>query len=78
MEAEAYLKQVRDQAAAITDDVTEDLDFRYNQYFQHLGRLEAVYMTGLIDTKRYFDLTGEWNKHWPGFIRKEADNGEKA
>ncbi len=65
MKAEEFLSEFRKNALEVVDNRSENLDFRFSRYFQHVGRLEALHMTNQISTDRYMVLMKEWKGHWP-------------
>lgn len=65
MEAKAFLEKFREDALEVVDNKDLDIDFRTHVYFQHIGRIEAVYMTNQITTKELNSLMTEWKQHWP-------------
>lgn len=70
MNAEEYLKEFRQHAIEVVDDEAENIDFRCHMYYQHIGRIEAVFVTNQITWKRYSELMDEWKTHWPFNTRR--------
>lgn len=66
MNTEEYIKHSYENEVKVIDDQSENIDWRYNVYFRHVGRLEALVMTDRISMDRYRELMTEWKKHWPG------------
>lgn len=65
MKAEEFLSEFRKNTLEIVDNRSENLDFRFSRFFQHIGRLEALYLTNQISADRYKVLITEWKRHWP-------------
>lgn len=74
MKAEEYLAKFREDALKVVDDENDKIDFRCHVYFQHMGRIEAVFMTEQIGWKRFHEIIDEWKKHWPYATKKENRN----
>ena len=65
MKAEEFISKFRKDAIRVVDDRSENIDFRFSRYFQHVGRLETLFLTNQISQARYRDLMAEWKQHWP-------------